>query len=59
MENRAGWAISYLSRVGAVESPSRAMWKITDMGQELLERFPDGLTRSELFAATGSSDATL
>lgn len=59
MENRAGWAISYLSRVGAVESPSRAMWKITDTGQELLERFPDGLTRSELFEATGSSDATL
>lgn len=57
--NRVNWAISYLGRVGAIESPQRAMWQITDLGRELLHTHPEGMTKKELFTATGTSDATL
>lgn len=57
--NRVNWAISYLDRVGAIESPQRAMWQITDLGRELLHTHPEGMTKKELFTAAGTSDATL
>ncbi|WP_338128117.1 restriction endonuclease [Corynebacterium glucuronolyticum] len=57
--NRVNWAISYLSRAGAIESPQRALWKINDRGQRLLRQFPDGLTKKELFAAIKSNEADL
>ena len=57
--NRGNWAMTHLSKAGAVTSPQRAHWKITDIGRDLLNRFPDGITerqfRSEL--ASGDEDA--
>lgn len=47
-DNRIGWAVSYLTRVEAVERPSRARYRITPMGTNLLERYPTGITSTIL-----------
>ena len=44
VENRIGWAVSYLTRVGAIDRPARAQYRITPMGTDLLARYPDGIT---------------
>lgn len=38
--NRVGWAQSYLDRVGAIERPSRGIYRITDLGRQLLVMYP-------------------
>jgi len=47
-DNRIGWAVSYLTRVEAVQRPARARYRITPMGTDLLERYPMGITSSVL-----------
>ena len=37
-DNRVGWATTYLKKAGVVETPKRALYRITDRGRELLER---------------------
>jgi len=39
--NRGNWALSYLTRVGALERTSRAHYRITDVGRALLRERPD------------------
>lgn len=46
--NRANWALSYLSRAGAVERPVRGQYRITELGRRLLHEHPDGLTEKDL-----------
>lgn len=46
--NRIGWALSFLARVGALYRPSRGNYLITDAGRQLLARFPDGVTESDI-----------
>ncbi|GAA4766663.1 restriction endonuclease [Citricoccus nitrophenolicus] len=46
--NRGNWALSYLTRAGATERPGRAQYRITDVGRDLLARFPDGITERDL-----------
>lgn len=46
--NRIGWAASYLSRVRALERPSRGRYVITDGGQRLLAQRPEGITERDL-----------
>lgn len=41
VDNRVGWAISYLVAAGAVERPSRARLRISQAGRELLVDHPD------------------
>lgn len=41
VDNRVGWAISYLVAAGAVERPSRARLRISQAGKELLVDHPD------------------
>ncbi|MEX3505274.1 restriction endonuclease [Corynebacterium sp. LK2510] len=53
--NRASWAITHLVKAEAITSPMRAMWRITDNGRRLLERFPDGMTEHQLHAEGGES----
>lgn len=36
--NRSGWAVTYLTKAGALERPRRAHYRITDRGRSLLER---------------------
>ncbi|OCI30101.1 restriction endonuclease [Oerskovia enterophila] len=56
-QNRVGWALSYLDRVGAVERPSRGIYRITVLGQTLAEQFPAGITEKKLreYARDGDS----
>lgn len=35
--NRIGWALTYLKKAGLLESPSRAYFKITDEGQNIVK----------------------
>lgn len=45
--NRSGWAMTHLSKAGAIESPSRGQWRISDVGRALLEEFPNGISEKE------------
>ena len=47
-ENRIGWAMSYLTRVGALERPSRGRYSITNIGRQLLEAHPHGITEPDI-----------
>jgi restriction system protein len=39
-DNRVGWASTYLKKAGVVETPKRALYRITDRGQGVLKRNP-------------------
>jgi restriction system protein len=41
IDNRVGWARTFLKKAGLLESTKRSYFKITDLG--LLERWPRGL----------------
>lgn len=47
-ENRIGWAVSYLTRVGALQRPTRGQYSITDGGRQLLAIHPHGITELDL-----------
>lgn len=49
-ENRIGWALSFLTNVGALQRPKRAHYQITDAGRELISLFPRGVKESEINA---------
>lgn len=46
--NRAGWALSSLTRAGALIRPRRATYAITDLGRQLLREHPDRLGEGDL-----------
>lgn len=50
--NRVGWAISHLSRAGALSRPERGRYVISDLGRTVLTTRPD-VSRSDVEAATG------
>ena len=52
-KNRGNWALSYLARAGAVERPSRGRYVITEVGRELLEAHPGGMTEKDLRSVPG------
>jgi restriction system protein len=52
-KNRGTWALSYLARAGAVERPSRGRYVITEVGRELLEAHPNGMTEKDLRGVPG------
>jgi restriction system protein len=47
-ESRAGWALSFLTRAGALARPGRGEYIITDVGRELLARHPHQLHEQNL-----------
>jgi restriction system protein len=47
-KGRVGWAISHLIAATALARPDNALYVITDVGQQLLTRYPDGLAQAEL-----------
>lgn len=49
-EHRAGWAMSALTRVAAVDKPSRGFFRITDVGRKLLSENPGILSKKTLMA---------
>lgn len=48
--NRTGWAISFLTNIGATERPARGRYAITPAGLQVLAQFPSGATEKELRA---------
>jgi len=46
VKDRTGWALSYAGKMGWVDSVSRGMWSITDVGSELLTSYPDSIPES-------------
>ena len=42
-QNRIGWAVSFLTNVGALARPSRGHYQITDAGRNLIALFPNGV----------------
>jgi restriction system protein len=40
-DNRVGWATTYLKKAGVVETPKRAIYRITARGREVLNQKPD------------------
>lgn len=56
VENRIGWAASYLNRVGALERPARGQYVITDVGRKLLADHPDGVRESVLRSMARAGD---
>lgn len=55
--NRGNWALSYLTRVGAIERTSRAHYRITDVGRKLLAEHPEGITEKDLRRLSGDENA--
>lgn len=47
-KNRIGWARTYLSKAGLIESPQRGHWKITNRGLQLLATNPSSLRVKDL-----------
>ena len=47
-DNRIGWAVSYLYRVGALERQARGQYRITDIGRRILADHPQGITEVQL-----------
>lgn len=45
--NRSGWAMTHLNKAGAIESPRRGQWRISDVGRALLMEFPDGISEKQ------------
>lgn len=46
--NRIGWALSFLTNIGALDRPKRGQYVISVPGREVLRRFPDGVTERQL-----------
>lgn len=55
--NRGNWALSYLSRVGAIKRTSRGHYRITEVGRKLLVDRPEGITERDLRALSGDENA--
>ncbi len=49
-QNRIGWALSLLTKVGALDRPSRGQYTITDAGRWLLQTYPNGTSVHEIRA---------
>ena len=58
-ENRIGWALSFLAKVGALARPSRGQYLITGAGRELLVRFPDGAREKDIHALGDALDSEI
>jgi restriction system protein len=46
--NRVGWAITYLTKAGALAKPSRGRFCITDRGLQLVTQHPNGVNNDIL-----------
>jgi restriction system protein len=51
--SRVYWAVQYLFQSGALTRPSRGVYEITDLGRDLMHRFPNGFTEENLRETEG------
>lgn len=47
-QNRIGWAVSFLTNVGALARPKRGHYEITDAGAQLIKLFPGGVRERDI-----------
>ena len=50
MDNRVGWALTYLRQAGLVDAPSRGRVRINTVGREALDRFAERIDMKALEA---------
>src|SRR3989344_1425736 len=43
IDNRVGWARTYLKKAGLLESPRRSYFEITNLGRSVLKKNPSGI----------------
>lgn len=48
MDNRVGWALTYLRQAGLVDAPSRGRVRINTVGREALDRFAERIDMKAL-----------
>ncbi|MCD1125209.1 restriction endonuclease [Jinshanibacter sp. LJY008] len=48
IENRIGWAKTYLKKAGLIDSPKRGLWQISPRGKQLLMTQPTSLSNNDL-----------
>lgn len=53
VNGRLHWAIQYLFQAGALSRPAKAVYEITQIGLDLLEKYPNGFTQTELEETEG------
>ncbi len=46
--DRISWALSHLSRTGALAKPARGQYRITDAGRAVLAAYPQGVSEKQL-----------
>lgn len=56
--NRIGWAVSFLTNVGALTRPERGHYQIAEAGREVVGRFPQGARERDI-AALGEDPGSL
>ena len=54
--SRVYWAVQYLFQAGALSRPSRAVYEITPLGEELLQKYPNGFAEATLKETKGYQD---
>lgn len=57
--NRIGWAVSFLTNVGALERTKRGHYKITEAGRQLVSLFPDGARERDIRALGEDPDSPI
>ena len=50
IRNRVGWARTFLNKAGLIEQVRRGVWKINELGQTALQKFPNEITERDLYA---------
>lgn len=47
-ENRIGWAVSFMTNVGALARPKRGHYTITEAGKQIIGMFPNGVKERDI-----------
>lgn len=58
-EDRIGWAVSFMTNVGALSRPKRGHYQITDAGREVIKMFPNGARERDLTALGGDTNSPI
>jgi restriction system protein len=58
-ENRIGWALSFMTNVGALARPRRGHYEITDAERQLIDQYPQGVSERQIKFLGESSDSPI
>jgi restriction system protein len=57
VRNRAGWAMTFLTKAGLIAKSAPRTYKITDLGQTFLKKYPNEISPKDLEAIPGYEEA--